>query len=402
MLEGKRIKNGSRLENLLLVTVSIIGSLILCEIGLRALTPFPVNKSSNKIDDANLGYRMSSKLAGIDKWGFRNPSGNQRVLAAIGDSHTYGFNVTPGHAWPAVLQKHSGIPIYNFGVGGYGIYAYHALMRQHVAPEYTGALIALYLPNDFNERSHCPIDRDSSFWNQEIKRLSLTMPKCWGMDEAYKSLRIGQFIEYETAIGSAFKHLVIDRVRAFGRSAIRGKNNFEVASAQESVKLHRVSGNMRSTNMDRVEIRTIWSDFLKILTDWSNTAREKKLLLGMIIIPSKQRVLLEYAKHRGVDQPLAQLKEALQREVQFEARVIKHARNLGIPADSAIGPMLNAKELALQKGMPLYPPGNAHPNALGYAAYARAARNLVRRICDTRADNVVCVQALAGRAEKDQ
>ena len=76
MLEGKRIKNGSRLENLLLVTASIIGSLILCEIGLRVLTPFPVNRSSNKIDDAVLGYRMNSKLAGVDSSGFRNPSEN--------------------------------------------------------------------------------------------------------------------------------------------------------------------------------------------------------------------------------------------------------------------------------------------------------------------------------------
>ena len=143
MPEEKRMKISPRLQSLFLLSVSLIASLILCEIGLRVPTPFPVNKSSNKIDDAVLGYRMNSKLAGVDSSGFRNPSENQRVLAAIGDSHTFGFNVTPEDTWPAVLQRNSGIPIYNFGVGGYSIYSYHALMRQHVAPEYTGALIAL-------------------------------------------------------------------------------------------------------------------------------------------------------------------------------------------------------------------------------------------------------------------
>ena len=398
MPEEKRMKISPRLQSLFLLSVSLIASLILCEIGLRVLTPFPVNKSSNKIDDAVLGYRMNSKLAGVDSSGFRNPSENQRVLAAIGDSHTFGFNVTPEDTWPAVLQRNSGIPIYNFGVGGYGIYSYHALMRQHVAPEYTGALIALYIPNDFSERSHCLIDRGSSFWRQETKRLSLTMPKCWGLDKAYKSRRIGHFIKYETAIGSAFKHLIIDRVRAFGR--IRVKKTIEVPYAQESVRLRRVSALTRSMDFDRDEIRTIWSDFLKMIADWSNTAREKKLLLGMIIIPSKQRVLLEYAKHRGEDQPSERLKEALQKEVELEAKIIEHARNLGIPTDSAIGPMLNAKELALQKGMPLYPPGNGHPNVVGYAAYARSAHDLLRKICDDHMDNPICSQAWARRAEQ--
>ena len=395
------MKISPRLQSLFLLSVSLIASLILCEIGLRVLTPFPINKSSNKIQDDNLGYRMSSELADVDKWGFRNPSKTRRVLAAIGDSHTYGFNILSEESWPAVLQGSLGIPTYNFGVGSYGIYSYHALIRQSVAGKFKGAVIALYPPNDFaNVYSSCRISRDSSFWNREIKRLSLNMPKCWGMSEDYKRVRIDRFLKDRTAVGSAFDHLVIDNVRRFGRNDLKRKNYFEIPNTQEFVSYRGVRLHMQSMDVERDEIKIIWSDFLKMSTDWSKIADEDDILLAIMIIPSKERLLYEYAKQKGRGELLNKLKDSVQTEVDLEARIIKQARAVGMPVESAIGRLLKAKELSMQKGVPLYPPRNGHPKAAGYAAYARSAHDLLRKSCDDHMDNPICVQTLAGRAEQ--
>lgn len=396
------MKIGQRAQNLLLMSASMIGSLIICEIALRLFTPFPINKTSNKIEDDDLGYRMTSKLADIDKWGFRNPSKTQGVLAAIGDSHTYGINVRSEEAWPAVLQIRSGIPTYNFGLAGYGIYTYHALIRGNVPGKYEGLLIALYPPNDFSERSHCHIDRGSRFWNREITRLSLRMPKCSGVTEVFKRIPIKDYIESETALGSALKQLVVDRVRAIGLKGLTDGFYQEVPNTKESVRLRRVRKHMRAMNMNRPEIRIIWKDFLKMLTDWSNMANEKKLLIGILIIPSKQRLLFEYAKQKGGGELLSKLKDPVQTEIELEARIIKQSRDLGIPVESAIGPMLEARELAIQKGIRLYPPRDGHPNALGYRAYARAALKLTYRICDEHADKPFCSRTFTRRVEVDQ
>ena len=56
-----------------------------------------------------------------DDWGFRNPERPSKPwVVALGDSQTYGTNVTREKAWPAVVERHTGKPVYNMAVAGYG------------------------------------------------------------------------------------------------------------------------------------------------------------------------------------------------------------------------------------------------------------------------------------------
>ncbi|MBN9088870.1 MAG: hypothetical protein J0J01_18340 [Reyranella sp.] len=110
------------------------------EIGLRAVYGWPPwdnlvlnarqvladREHSRFIDDPLLGYepRPGYTAAGVtfDGEGFRL-TGEARpgpALLAVGDSYTYGDEVSDGETWPAHLQRLGGARVLNAGVSGYG------------------------------------------------------------------------------------------------------------------------------------------------------------------------------------------------------------------------------------------------------------------------------------------
>ncbi len=116
------------------------------EVALRLLTPYPIHGAmANRIEDAELGYRMDPALDGIDTRGFRNPDGIDVV--AIGDSHTYGYNVEPSASWPARLAELTGQSVYNLGIGGYGALHYLPLVEEALARQPRVIIVGLYLAN---------------------------------------------------------------------------------------------------------------------------------------------------------------------------------------------------------------------------------------------------------------
>lgn len=85
-----------------------------------------------------------------DERGFRNASTVHKAqIVALGDSHTYGTSVEAGDAWPAVLARELGVPVYNMGLGGYG--AAHNTENLATALDLSPDLVifALYPGNDF-------------------------------------------------------------------------------------------------------------------------------------------------------------------------------------------------------------------------------------------------------------
>jgi hypothetical protein len=136
-----------KLVNAILLLASIMFSLLVLEIGLRAyhgnweyknlripyapLTSYPV------VDfDAELGWVPKPDLQTTNVWwatvttledGIRsNGSGEVRdgtddPILAVGDSYTWGDQVSDWETWPAQLEKLSGRRVINAGVFGYGI-----------------------------------------------------------------------------------------------------------------------------------------------------------------------------------------------------------------------------------------------------------------------------------------
>jgi hypothetical protein len=141
-----RRPQGSRLANFALLLASIVGGLLMLELGLRAwsgvyLFRFPnfvltarnthtEHEKARLVDDSLLGYvprpDYSGGGASFDANGLRRNGKDDAALPAtnailaVGDSFTYGEDVADSETWPAELQRLSGRRAYNAGVSGYG------------------------------------------------------------------------------------------------------------------------------------------------------------------------------------------------------------------------------------------------------------------------------------------
>jgi hypothetical protein len=162
-------------SNALLLAISLAISLGIAEMLLRCFTPFPIHSEfANRIPHAELGYVMDPRLKDIDEKGFRN----QRAIAdcdivAVGDSHTYGYNVSREESWPDVLSTISGRPVYNFGIGGYGAGQYAYLIREATNMHARDIIIGFYLPNEISDYMHY---KSTALWRRQLKTVAPATP----------------------------------------------------------------------------------------------------------------------------------------------------------------------------------------------------------------------------------
>lgn len=212
------------LKNLATLLIALVISLVIGEMGLRIFTVFPINMASNRVFDTRLGYRLTPGAFGFDSRGFRNPERKQEsyTVAAIGDSQTYGNNVLVNNTWPAIFEKITGQPTYNFGVGSYGVFSYHPLVRQEINRG-KHVIVALHPGNDFVKAlSYCEIDiTGSKFWSKEVARLGLSISnrddKCdvsgaFGLPRK-NSKQLWWFLKYNSALMSALNHFIFSKLK---------------------------------------------------------------------------------------------------------------------------------------------------------------------------------------------
>lgn len=82
------------LKKALLFSISLFLTLAVGEWIFRRVTNFPQGKT-NKVPHPKLLYTMKTSKPQIDELGFRNPSlPKQAEIIALGDSFTYGYNVS--------------------------------------------------------------------------------------------------------------------------------------------------------------------------------------------------------------------------------------------------------------------------------------------------------------------
>ena len=174
-----------------LVLVSLVVGLGLIELGLRAATwswlfAWPnfvldarkvlVERDAGRmVHDERLGYvpRAGYTAPGItiEANGLRStgatPAGAKAPILVVGDSFTFGEEVSDGEAWPADLQRLLGRRVLNGGVSGYGFD--QIVLR-------TEALAALYKPKAIVV----------AFIADDIRRTE--MRRMWSADKPYFDL----------------------------------------------------------------------------------------------------------------------------------------------------------------------------------------------------------------------
>ena len=392
---------------MLLVTVIVLA---LAEAGLRILTPFPVHgKRANKIYDRDLGYRLNLNHPAIDANGFRNIGDKPRIVAALGDSHTYGSGVTREQSWPAQFEKITGQPTYNFGVGSYAVYTYYALARRAIDKGYKTLIIALYIHNDFTPKgTSCAIDYDrSQLWRDAKQRLSLNLPPC-RIEDTWKTADAPRFIRFlrgrvQFAIPSAIEVLIVKPLNdwwyrtSFERTQMdqRISENSPAASGASPARNTAKPAGKRpaswyfskrgvkhekeelfTSDLDNPETQRITEDFEKLLTDLKKITSEKGLKLGLLFIPSKVQIAFEYADDKDIYEQIPWMRKMALNHIRMQQRISEHLGKTGIPWATAMPEIMAAIEESERTGTAIYGSGGNHPQPAGFRAYAEAAARL--------------------------
>ncbi|MGI9330958.1 MAG: SGNH/GDSL hydrolase family protein [Gammaproteobacteria bacterium] len=358
------------LGSLVLVLASTLASLLIVELALHLFTPYPITQGSNKRMHPRLGYVIDSNLPEIDAAGFRNSATTLSAadIIVIGDSHTYGNNVSAEDSFPAVLSRLRKQPVYNLGIGSYGIYHYLALLDEVAQAGASDVLMALYLGNDLV--SHCSVTT-LPYWKEFAAQTGIQAPFC-SPDEELERER--SWIKRNSALISAVDILVVEPLKPDKEAAPA----FEFGRDQRIAK-KTLRGFAKATSFDTEGVEQSYGNSRLILEQFRDRLNAQNRRFSVLLIPTRGRVLAAWAKANGGKlspeiAPLIAGEESLARAYG------EFLDELKVPHLNALPFVVAALDGSIQRGQPFYPTlRDGHPLESGYAAYAAAAAELLRR-----------------------
>ncbi len=280
---------------------SLAVALLVLEMGLRLMTPFPISLTSNRIDHPKLGYTLDPKFRDIDQHGFRNieVTLEEADLAIIGDSQTYGINVSTKNNFPSIIASMTGRKVYNFGVSSYGIYQHKILLDLATQFNFRDVVLALYPANDIS--NSCKVTT-SDYWKDYATSVGLTLPDCSETDTTGKKTArkasLSAFIDKVlktlryTATVDALKTLIWDRITV---DKVNTQAFFLVGENQAVLK-ERVNKHATEASFDSLLGKINLENSKKFLKEAQDKLKRSSIRFVVVLIPSKERVLLEWAK----------------------------------------------------------------------------------------------------------
>ena len=153
-----------RAKHVLLMAGATVAALLMLELGLRAAngylgdwsnlvvrarTALGETESQRFVPDAIVGYVPTGGTRGNGVTGaVTGNGGNAPIVLAVGDSYTYGEEVSDDESWPAFLQTKLARPVVNGGVSGYGFD--QIVLRAEVLALQTrpGTIVAAFIADD--------------------------------------------------------------------------------------------------------------------------------------------------------------------------------------------------------------------------------------------------------------
>ena len=356
------------MRNVILLLVSVVVSLSILEAGLREFTPFPIHGgNANKIAHPVLGYTLDPSGYDIDAAGFRNPSSSGTFdIVTLGDSHTQGFNVRREESWPYQLAGILGKEVYNYGVGSYGIYQY-AWLSDHVMEKQPAVvLLGLFPGNDISSHASRWVPDDYlqsihgiSVDHQGTEKEVFETDNGGGLDEPLKSR--SAILSFASYLNKKRKS-ELDKYMDIGGQLIR---------------IDSVVGGEKSRDLSNPEVQENFNNGLVIIGGMADMFRGKGVGFGVLIIPSKELVVYEWAGRKGIPKP-----ELF--DVPGEQSIIRQyatsLEQMGIHYIDATPWVTDALERDENEGRVFYPHGDSHPIQNGYRSYAEAAAVLYREI----------------------
>ncbi len=376
-------------RNIILFLTSFIISIFLAEIMIRLSIGSPKEISERvRVVDKNFGYRVNSKIDGVDVYGFRNlDSANLAYdIATIGDSHTWGYNVEMEETWSFLLQESKNLNVYNMGVGGNGIYSYHYLVKNELKKG-KKVILGLYLPNDFERGGYgCFINFNNSFWFKEVNRLNLNPPECIKSQKKNTTLSKFKFLikslQLKSSILTLAKYEIYVRLQSY---LLKSRSKYLFINEQfQTISFDMLKGQSKQTDISNIFIRLGLEDFKKMLIDWTESIDRKQF--GIIIIPSRQLVYRSIIAMKGDENKFINLdilNNYTENEMKLEQVIMKELNDLKIPSRSVRSQLAQIFINNFPKnGVENFYPDKAHPGIIGHKAYALSAIEVLNEIED--------------------
>lgn len=359
-------KNKSLGKDLLLLASSVVISLVILEIGVRCLTPFPIHgKLANRAYHPVLGYTMSPANKDIDESGFRNPDKKNRYdIVAIGDSHTYGFNVEYQDSWPYQLASMINVDVYNYGIGGYSIYHYAHLAELSREKFPALVLLALYPANDLLLEG--PVTEVlRSIDNLDLSGIKETVHK---ENNKKKISGTWDVLANKFAVVSAL--LYLNKIYQIDMDDF-----YDVGG--QLVRKKRVARHRKYTDLSDPVVQNSFKNSLIIVSHISETLERDGIRFGVLILPSKEMTISEWALENQIPVPDGYRVDG---EKNLFNAYAEYFQKRNISYIDATPYVIEAFQTAIEHSNAFYLRGDGHPFANGYKSYAIAAETLIREM----------------------
>ena len=142
--------------------------------------------------------------------------------------------------------------------------------------------------------------------------------------------------------------------------------------------IHTLEEHLRGTTLESSANRSHLRNAMRMFGPRIQTLQEAGIAVGVLVIPSKERVAVAWARRRGHIVPPMVL-QVVESETELTESFQRFFADRGVTLVDATEALVAIVDEAAVDGIPVYPRGDGHPLRNGYLAYARAAEVLVKK-----------------------
>lgn len=325
--------------------------------------------------DPQLGYRPNPLYWEHDSNGFRNALvPTQLDVVVLGDSQTYGVNVTRDEAWPQQLAQLGYVRTYNMGVPGYGPVHSLSLLQEAIALRPGLIIEAFYSGNDLHD-SYAAVYRRKPLLDRRKPQGAKILEQKFLTTRS----KIGRLLE-------GVKHQYLDlgssdsskRPRDFNWQAIRlasrwHGSDYQLVELGDVRTVLRPAYRLRAMDLDDPRIVEGLRISLETMQCIQQRAQAAQVAYAVLLIPAKELVYADmvpaearspvYAKLLRHSEELSQLMKAFleQRDIQVIDAL----------------PVLKAS--VERQEPPYFMRRDGHPNATGHRLIAELVYSAIKR-----------------------
>lgn len=374
------------LVNIAIVATSVGIGVLVCEFAARIVLNPADYLNVQMVGDEVLGAVPSpSARASFDQWGFRNRTVPKTAeIVAIGDSHTFGNTARMEDSWPYVLQRLTGVSVYNMGMGGYGPNQYYYLLKTRALSLKPKVVICgLYMGDDFDNAYTITYGLD--YWKYLRQGPALKADyNIWGAGAAsppseQKKVRIWlsqhsvlyQIVLHGPLMGQTNGELQIKNAPKYDplvTSLILPEYNI--------LEAFRPTGLLKGLDQDSASVREGMRITFELLKEMNDICNQNHIQFLVVVIPTKESVFSGYLEHDSHLQLSGTIDKLIANERLAREKLFKFLGGGKIPYVDTL------PDLKKSLGNQLYArtAADMHPNKNGYRVIGEAVSATLKQM----------------------